>query len=139
MALGRALAPLTQQGVLVYASGSLTHNLRLLFGTAQRPPLDAPEIPQSAAFRTWFAERGAAGDWAALQDYRRQAPHAVLMHPTDEHLLPLYVAAGAAGVQPAAVRLHGSLTYGCLGMDAYAFGDAAASLARRVDAAAAAA
>jgi len=132
MALGRALAPLAQQGVLVYGSGSLTHNLRLLFGVAQRPALDAPEMPQSAAFRTWFAERGAAADWAALADYRRQAPHAVLMHPTDEHLLPLYVAAGAAGASPQAVRLHGSLTYGCLGMDAYAFGDAAPALAQRV-------
>jgi len=137
MALGAALAPLTQQGVLVYASGSLTHNLRMLFGAGPMPALDAPEIPQSAAFRQWFAERGAAGDWPALQDYRRQAPHAVLMHPTDEHLLPLYVAAGAAGAQPQAVRLHGSLTYGCLGMDAYAFGPQAPALAQQVQAAAA--
>ena len=51
------------------------------------------------------------------------------MHPTDEHLLPFYVAAGAAGPQPVGVRLHDSLTYGCLGMDAYAFGPAAAALA----------
>ncbi len=136
MALGRALAPLTQQGVLVYATGSLTHNLRMLFGAA-RPALDAPEIPQSAAFRQWFAQRSAAADWPALLDYRQQAPHAVLMHPTDEHLLPLYVAAGAAGVAPVGVRLHDSLTYGCLGMDAYAFGDAAPALAQRLETAAA--
>jgi 4,5-DOPA dioxygenase extradiol len=56
------------------------------------------------------------------------------MHPTDEHLLPFYVAAGAgaghaAGVLPAARRLHDSLTYGCLAMDAYAFGPAADALA----------
>jgi 4,5-DOPA dioxygenase extradiol len=132
MALGQALAPLAAQGVLVYGTGSLTHNLRMLFGAAQRPALDAPEIPQSAAFRQWFAQRGAAADWPALVDYRRQAPHAVLMHPTDEHLLPLYVAAGAAGASPQAVHLHDSLTYGCLGMDAYAFGDAAPALAQRV-------
>lgn len=134
MALGQALQPLTRQGVLVYATGSLTHNLRLLFGASPRPALDAPEIAESAAFRTWFAARGAAADWPALLDYRRQAPHAALMHPTDEHLLPLYVAAGAAGASPAALRLHGSLTYGCLGMDAYAFGDAAAVLAQRLQA-----
>jgi 4,5-DOPA dioxygenase extradiol len=135
MALGQALAPLTQQGVLVYGSGSITHNLRMLFGGGPRPALRAPEIPQSAAFRTWFAERSAAADWPALADYRQQAPHAVLMHPTDEHLLPFYVAAGAAGAPAPGVRLHGSLTYGCLGMDAYAFGAGAASLAQRVDAA----
>jgi 4,5-DOPA dioxygenase extradiol len=132
MALGQALAPLTRQGVLVYATGSLTHNLRLLAGPGQRPPLDAPEMPQSAAFRQWFAQHSAAADWPALVDYRQQAPHAVLMHPTDEHLLPLYVAAGAAGARPQAVHLHDSLTYGCLAMDAYAFGDAAPALAQRL-------
>jgi len=142
MALGQALAPLTRQGVLVYATGSLTHNLRLLFGPGGRPALDAPEMPQSAAFRQWFAQHSAAADWPALLDYRQQAPNAVLMHPTDEHLLPLYVAAGAAvgaaGAAPVGLRLHSSLTYGCLGMDAYAFGDAAPALAQRVAAPAAA-
>ena len=132
LALGQALAPLTQQGVLVYGSGSITHNLRMLFGGGPMPALLAPEIPQSAAFRTWFAERSAQADWPALADYRQQAPHAVLMHPTDEHLLPFYVAAGAAGTLPVGLRLHDSITYGCLGMDAYAFGDGAASLGQRV-------
>lgn len=130
-ALGQALAPLTREGVLVYGSGSLTHNLRLVFGG--RPPLDAPEIAECAAFRAWFAQRGAAADWPALLDYRRQAPHAALMHPTDEHLLPFYVAAGAAApagsAAPVAQRLHASLTYGCLAMDAYAFGPTAGALA----------
>ncbi|WP_088279200.1 dioxygenase [Ideonella sp. A 288] len=127
-ALGRALAPLADEGVLVMASGSITHNLRLVFGGA-RPALDAPEIATSAAFRNWFAQRSAAADWPALFDYRAQAPNAVLMHPTDEHLLPFYVAAGAAGAHPAGRRLHDSITYGCLGMDAYAFGSAADGLA----------
>jgi 4,5-DOPA dioxygenase extradiol len=128
-ALGQALSPLAAEGVQVYGSGSLTHNLRLLFG-GSRPAIDAPEIAESAAFRRWFAERSAAADWPALLDYRRQAPHAVLMHPTDEHLLPFYVAAGAGGgAAPVGRRVHASLTYGCLAMDAYAFGPAAAALA----------
>jgi 4,5-DOPA dioxygenase extradiol len=99
LALGQTLAPLTQQGVLVYGSGSITHNLRMLFGGGPMPALLAPEIPQSAAFRTWFAERSAGG-LAGAGRLPPQAPHAVLMHPTDEHLLPFYVAAGAAGAQP---------------------------------------
>ena len=134
MALGQALAPITRQGVLVYGTGSITHNLRMVFGSGSgtRPALDAPEIAQSAAFRQWFDQHSRAADWPALLDYRRQAPHAVLMHPTDEHLLPFYVAAGAAGAQPQGLRLHDSLTYGCLGMDAYAFGVGAASLAQRL-------
>ena len=131
--LGQALAPLTEAGVLVMGTGSITHNLGLVFGHG-RPPLDAPEIATSAAFRQWFAQRSAAADWPALFDYRAQAPNAVLMHPSDEHLLPFYVAAGAAspgaGVAPArGVRLHDSITYGCLGMDAYAFGASAPRLA----------
>ena len=62
-----------------------------------------------------------------MLDYRAQAPHAALMHPSDEHLLPFYVAAGAAGALPT-TRLHASLTYGELGMDAYAFGNGAGPL-----------
>ena len=126
-ALGQALAPLTDEGVLVLGTGSITHNLRLVFGRGGMPPLDTPEIAESAAFRLWFASRSAAADTPALLDYRRQAPNAALMHPTDEHLLPFFVAAGAAGAGPG-VRLHDSLTYGCLGMDAYAFGAAAQGL-----------
>ncbi len=128
LTLGRALAPLAAEGVLVIGSGSLTHNLRLLQGGGGRLPMDAPEIPQSAAFRAWVAERAAAADWAALLDYRRQAPFAALMHPSDEHWLPFYVAAGAAGENAAGTRLHESVTYGCLAMDAYAFGPQGSSL-----------
>ena len=126
-ALGLALAPLAGEGVLIVGSGSITHNLRLVFGNG-RPPLDAPEIAASAAFRAWVAERAAAADWVALTDYRRQAPQAALMHPTDEHWLPWYPAGGAAGEAAAGLRLHDSVTYGCLGMDTYAFGPAAAAL-----------
>lgn len=135
-ALGAALAPLRAEGVLVLGSGSITHNLRRVFADGLRGPVDKPEIPESAAFRAWFAQRSAARDWDALFDYRARAPHAVDMHPTDEHLLPWYVAAGAGGRAAAPLRLHASLTYGCLGMDAYAFGDSVPALTQRLTAAA---
>lgn len=122
-ALGEALAPLRDEGVLVLGSGSITHNLQRVFAGGLRSHPDRPEIPESAAFRRWFAERSAARDWAALADYRRLAPHAVDMHPTDEHLLPWYVAAGAGGQANTPRRLHDSVTFGCLGMDTYAFGE----------------
>ncbi len=138
-ALGQALAPLADEGVLVMGTGSITHNLRLVFGAGGRPALDAPEIAPCAEFRRWFADRSAAADWPPLFDYRRQAPHAQLMHPTDEHLLPWFVAAGAGGSDAPAIRLHASLTYGCLGMDGYAFGTAAGRLAAASAAGAAAA
>jgi len=95
---------------------------------------DAPEIAESAAFRHWFVDRSAARDWPALWDYRRLAPHAVFMHPTDEHLLPWYIAAGAGGEAAPALRLHDSVTWGHLAMDAYAFGPEAGSLAAAVPA-----
>lgn len=125
-ALGRALAPLAAEGVLILGSGAITHNLRLFMGG--RGPIDAAEHAESAAFRGWVHERAAAADWPALFDYRAQAPHAAHMHPTDEHWRPFYVAAGAGGGTPG-LRLHGSVTYGHLGMDAYAFGPQAAPLA----------
>ena len=131
-AFGQALAPLADEGVLIVCSGSLTHNLRMVFGGA-RPEVDAPEIPQSAAFREWVRARSAAGDVSALLAYRTQAPHAALMHPTDEHWLPWYPAMGAADgrkdANTQAVRIHASLTFGCLAMDAYAFGAQAGTLA----------
>lgn len=126
-ALGEVLARLSEQGVLVMGSGSITHNLRRVFA-GNRPAVDTQEIAESAGFRAWMSERSAARDWAALFDYRSQAPHAQDMHPTDEHLLPWYVAAGAGGRDTAPVRLHEGVTYGCLGMDAYAFGPQAAQL-----------
>lgn len=128
-ALGEALSPLAAEGVLVIGSGSITHNLRRVFGSGLRPPAGQAATPESSAFRQWFAERSAARDWDTLFAYRTQAPHAVLMHPTDEHLLPWYVAAGAGGRGHAALRLHDSLVFGDLGMDLYAFGAQAPRLA----------
>ena len=129
-AVGEALAPLAEDGVLILGTGSITHNLRLAFS---RGRLDStgegqPETPESAAFRTWVHDRAVARDWPALFDYRRLAPHAALMHPTDEHWLPFYAPAGAGGRDAVPVRIHDSVTFGVLGMDAYAFGPEAAAL-----------
>jgi 4,5-DOPA dioxygenase extradiol len=135
-ALGEALAGLRRAGVLVLGSGSITHNLRLVF--AQRPDdatgkqaADAAasaEMPESRAFRDWMAGMSAARNWNALFDYRRLAPHAALMHPTDEHLLPWYPATGAGGREATPLRLYDGVTLGCLGTDSYAFGTGASAL-----------
>jgi 4,5-DOPA dioxygenase extradiol len=127
-ALGAALQALRQDGVLVLGSGSITHNLRRVFSGGLHPADDVPEATDSHAFREWMRSRSAACDWNALFDYRRQAPFAVEMHPSDEHLLPWFVAAGAGGRDAPAQRLHDSVVFGCLGMDAYAFGPAAPAL-----------
>lgn len=128
--VGAALAPLAEQGVLIIGSGSLTHNLRRFFHS--QAPADAPEDADCAAFRAWVLERGMARDWPALIDYRAQAPHAAAMHPTDEHWLPFYIAAGAGGEQATPERIHASVDHACLAMDAYAFGPRAGELAQRL-------
>ncbi len=127
-ALGEALAPLRREGVLVLGTGSITHNLRRVFANGLNAVAEQPEIPESAAFRSWLLQRAQARQWDRLFDYREQAPHAVDMHPSDEHLLPWFVAAGAGGRDTAPARLHDSVTFGSLGMDAYAFGAEAQAL-----------
>ncbi len=133
-ALGEALAPLADEGVLVLGSGSITHNLRRAFAGGLHSPRAVAEIAESAAFRRWFADRSAARDWEALFTYRSKAPHAADMHPTDEHLLPWYVAAGAGGRDAVPQRIHDSVEMGCIGMDAYAFGPNAEALAEALGA-----
>jgi 4,5-DOPA dioxygenase extradiol len=133
-AMGQALASLREQGVLVIGSGAITHNLRLWAGG--RGDINQAEYAESAAFRNWLLDRSAESDWTRLFDYRRQAPHAVDMHPSDEHFLPFYLAAGAgAGTdlsQAPGVRTHASVTWGHLGMDVYAFGPQANALAQAI-------
>ncbi len=91
-ALGRALRALADEGVMVIGSGQITHNLRAADFSARREDAD----PRVAEFTDWFEARLHARDIDALLDYRRRAPHAELMHPTDEHLLPVFAALGAA-------------------------------------------
>ncbi|MEX6725314.1 dioxygenase family protein [Parapedomonas caeni] len=120
-ALGRAIARLREENVLVLASGSMTHNLRII----DRRGIDAPEADWARAFADWMAERLTTGDIEAVLDYRARAPFAVQAHPYDDHLLPLFTALGAAtgadGTPPRATRLHASVTYGTLRMDALRF------------------
>lgn len=115
--IGRALSALRDEGVLVLASGSLTHNLYELRGQH----LDAPVPHWVAEFEAWMKARLESGDRAALLDYRSAAPFAAENHPTDEHLLPLFMAMGAAGPGARARQIHASYEHGILAMDAYAF------------------
>jgi len=117
LALGRALAPLGAEGVLVLGSGGLTHNLReVRFDDA---PADAPDWV--CAFADWTSQAVAAGDADALVHYRQRAPQACRNHPTDEHFLPLLVAMGAAGEGAAGTRVPGGVSHGVLAMDAFVF------------------
>lgn len=115
--LGKALAALRQQDVLVIGSGGLTHNLR----RQRAPEENGPAAPDVDAFAAWMHDALLAGRTNELLDYRRLAPYAAAQHPTEEHLLPLFVAMGAGGDGAKATRLHASTSYGVLRMDTYAF------------------
>lgn len=119
LALGAALQKLRAEDILVMGSGTFTHDLRRF--RSGRPLLDAPETQDVTDFSTWMDAKIMAGDLKALADYRRLAPYAVEEHPTEEHLLPLFVALGAAGAAMVPQKLHSSVEYGFMRMDAYAF------------------
>jgi 4,5-DOPA dioxygenase extradiol len=92
--IGRVIAPLRDQGVLILGSGNIVHNLRLFDRGATAP------APGAKAFDDAVAERIVAGDHAALVDYRR-LPEAALAVPENEHYLPLlYVLATKADGEP---------------------------------------
>lgn len=118
LSLGKALAPLRGEGVLILASGGATHNLRALFMPGGLPPVDAPAPRWVSAFADWLADELNGGTPQRIADTWIDAPHALDNHPTAEHLLPLFVALGAGG---APACLHRSTTHGVLAMDAYAF------------------
>ena len=117
--MGRTLSGLRDDGVLVVGSGSVTHNLSAFFEGGFERDAEAPDWVRD--FADWLAGSAEAGAVDDLLDYRARAPFAERNHPTDEHLLPMFVALGAADGQPG-MRVHRSNTYAVLAMDAYRFG-----------------
>jgi 4,5-DOPA dioxygenase extradiol len=115
-ALGAALAAIREQGILIMASGGATHNLGQIRG-----PGNGPAPKWVSAFADWLNGVIVGGRSAELVNYRRVAPYAAENHPSEEHFLPLIVAAGAAGEGARGRCLHSSYTYGVLSMASYAF------------------
>lgn len=121
-ALGRALAPLREEGILLIGSGHITHNLRALFPVMRNGTTADPELVEKVnAFTTWFAERFAEDDREAILDWKNRAPFPAENHPTDEHLMPIFFAYGAGGDSPRVERVHSSMQYGFFAWDSYLF------------------
>ncbi|MEO8306236.1 MAG: class III extradiol ring-cleavage dioxygenase [Betaproteobacteria bacterium] len=115
--LGRALASLADDNVLIVGSGHATHNLRDWMSNPRRPePLRYAQV-----FADWVRGRLAARDTASLIAYRELAPEAARAHPTEEHFLPLLVAWGAAGEGARAERFNTGFDGGALANDGYRF------------------
>jgi len=114
LAIGRALAPLRDEGVLIVASGMTFHNLRLFW--------DPRAIPLAEAFDAWLRDVATAPPDrrdAALAHWKT-APNATLVHPREEHLLPLMVVAGAAGSDVGRVTFNG--TFARIRLSGFQFG-----------------
>ena len=112
--IGRALAPLTRDGVLILASGGVSHNLREWGSVPQGMP-----PAWMIGFVSWVRNAIATRDHAVLVDYAKQAPQAKRNHPTDEHFLPLFVALGAAGPDARITRELKGEADRAIALDAY--------------------
>lgn len=115
LALGRALAPLRDEGVLILGSGFSFHNLGLMFnGRGQAP---------SAAFDAWLQQAlpSPAGRAERLRAWEK-APAARQAHAREEHLLPLMVVAGAAEAEPARCNYHETVYLGGITASSFRFG-----------------
>lgn len=115
VALGRALAPLREQGVMIIGSGSMTHNLYEFRQSGAKPEAYAEE------FTAWVRAAVVAGAVDSLVNYHALAPHAERAHPTQEHFLPLLVALGARTEDEKVQVIDGGMTHGVLSMESYAW------------------
>ncbi|KAL4378869.1 hypothetical protein GQ457_02G018130 [Hibiscus cannabinus] len=116
--LGKASAPLKDEGVLIIGSGSATHNLssskRNLGGSGV-------VVPWALEFDTWLKDALLQGRYEDVSHYEEKAPHAKMAHPWPDHLYPLHVAIGAAGENAKAKLIHHSWQLGSLSYASYQF------------------
>jgi len=110
-AMGKALAPLRDEGVLILGSGSFTHNLREIGRHAEH----------AVQFEEWLSTAVEQGRVDDLLEWKARAPLAGRNHPTPEHLLPLFIPLGAAGGIKGRV-LNRHFEFGSLSMAACVWG-----------------
>jgi 4,5-DOPA dioxygenase extradiol len=91
--VGRRLAPLREEGVLIVGSGFMTHSFDAIHRYLQG---DLSGQAHVVEFDAWAAEALARKDLDTLLDYRRTAPGVAYAHRTVDHFVPLFVALGAS-------------------------------------------
>ncbi|CAN1177702.1 4,5-DOPA dioxygenase extradiol [Linum perenne] len=121
--MGKALAPLKEQGVLIIGSGAATHNLDALKYSSSSTSDHHHAYAASCAlkFDTWLANSLLKGRYMDVNAFYDEAPHAKMAHPSPDHLYPLHVAMGAAGENPTAKLIHQSWSRDILSYASYQF------------------
>ena len=147
--MGKALAPLKDEGVLIIGSGSATHNLRKLDFNIT----NGSAVPWALAFDHWLRDSLLQGRYKLqlqiyiyiyiyflvsvtriidctyyvcyrygdVNEWEEKAPNAKMAHPWPEHFYPLHVAMGAAGGDAKAEQIHTSWQLGTLSYSSYSF------------------
>lgn len=116
--IGQALSTLTDKNIWVIASGNITHNLRdwhMVASTNKQTP------GYVQGFADWVEEKLKAHDAQALIHYRQHSAQGRQAHPSEDHLLPLFVALGAAGDNAQAQAFFRGVSDYVIAMDGYAF------------------
>ena len=116
--IGQALSALTEKNIWVIASGNITHNLRDWHMVASTNG-QTPAYVQG--FADWVEEKLKAHDAQALINYRQHSAQGRQAHPSEDHLLPLFVALGAAGHTAQAQAFYRGVSDYVIAMDGYAF------------------
>jgi 4,5-DOPA dioxygenase extradiol len=114
LAMGTALAPLRERGILLMGSGGVVHNLRRLEAD------DGHVTPWAAGFDTWVAERLEASDVEGLLRYAAAAPDARLAVPTSEHFDPLFFVLGCRTDGDRLESVFTGFRYGTLSLRSFA-------------------
>ena len=117
-ALGQALQPLAEQGFLIIGTGSITHNLRDYMVCVHN---NLPTPDYVTRFADWVDAQLKANDTRGLLDYRKTSGDAAQAHPTEDHLMPFFVALGAAGNNPQSTRFYAGVDDLVIAMDGYRF------------------
>lgn len=115
LATGAALAPLRDENILIIGSGLSYHNLRMLGPNGRIP---------SAQFDAWLQAVVVDGPVEKRQTQLiawEQAPAARLAHAREDHLMPLHVAVGAAGIDPASCFHHETDAFGGITVSSFRF------------------
>lgn len=115
--VGQALASLAEQNILIIASGNITHNLRDFMMVSMQGGATPPYVQ---AFADWIHTRMVERDVPGLLAYRQQVS-GQRAHPSDEHLLPLFTALGAAGADAQPEAFFRGISDHVIAMDGYTF------------------